>query len=173
MLCLSAGIGTLLGVWLGDHPGTHPLLIGRTGYLRSTVPELLLSDSLMTALHCDASLAEDATAGLICMPNAELAAVIHAGGILQDSALLRQTSISVRAVLAPKLRFMVHGSVCVQQQPLQAVNLFSSVSAFLGSPGQANYAAANSAINAWATLLQQQGVAGLYHVTQLCFLASV
>lgn len=158
-----AGIGTLLGAWLIHQPGAQPVLLGRSGYFGATVPELLLSEEPLTATRCDAAVAEEVAAAL-GGAGGQLAAVMHAGGVLQDGILLKQSAASVRAVLAPKLRFMQHAASAARLQPVRAVNLFSSVSAFLGSPGQANYAAANSALNAWAELLQQHGVAGKWRI---------
>ena len=157
-----AGIGTLLGAWLIQQPGAQPVLLGRSGYFGATVPELLLSEEPLTATRCDAAVAEEVAAAL--GGGGQLAAVMHAGGVLQDGILLKQSAASVRAVLAPMLRFMQHAASAARLQPVRAVNLFSSVSAFLGSPGQANYAAANSALNAWAQLLQQHGVAGKWRI---------
>ena len=136
------------------------MLLGRSGCFSATVPELLLSEEPLTATRCDAAVAEEAAAALSGGGGGQLAAVMHAGGVLQDGILLKQSAASVRAVLAPKLRFMQHAASALRLQPVRAVNLFSSVSAFLGSSGQANYAAANSALNAWAELLQQHGMAG-------------
>ena len=42
--------------------------------------------------------------------------------------------------------------------PLASANLFSSISATLGNPGQVNYAAANAALESVATASQMQGL---------------
>ena len=140
------------------------MLLGRSGYFSGTPEELLLSHTPITATRCDVSLTEEAAAALgscaLDVVSGQLAAVLHAGGVLQDAVLLKQSTASVRSVAAPKLRFMAHTEHAAGLQAVQALNLFSSVSSFLGSPGQANYAAANSALNAWAQLLQRRGLAG-------------
>lgn len=83
--------------------------------------------------------------------------ILHAGGVLKDASLAKQSLGSMREVWAPKMQAIQ----CLQQQawghPMQDTVLFSSTAALLGPPGQANYAAANAALNA---LSQQQQSSG-------------
>ena len=89
----------------------------------------------------------------------QLAGVFHAAGSLADALVGSQGVGGVRAVLAAK---SLHGiQALVQAQPLATAVLFSSVAALLGSPGQANYAAANAALDAAAAAMQGQGVAAV------------
>lgn len=118
-------------------------------------------DTPITALRCDASVAEEATTAIRATGSSQLSAIMHAGGVLQDGLLLQQTAASVRAVCAPKLCFMARASMAAQLQAVQGFNLFSSVASFVGSAGQANYSAANSALDCWASILQQRGMTGV------------
>lgn len=156
------GIGMLLGSWLIKQQPTAPALrvalLGRSGLFGSTPAELLLSNAPVIAARCDASIAEDvaaALAGLRAAPGSAsvpLRGILHASGVLADAVLVKQSAAGLRSVLAPKLSFLSAADDCgsLTLQPLTALNLFSSVSSFLGSPGQANYAAANAALNVFA-----------------------
>ena len=170
----AAGIGTLLASWLASQPGVQPVLLGRSGCFSSTLPDLLLADAPVEAVRCDAAVAAEAAAALAASAEGQLSAVLHAGGVLQDGVLRQQTAASLRVVCGPKLGFLRHAVVAGQLQPLGAVNLLSSVSAFVGSPGQANYAAANAALDCWAAALQQHGTPGKWGSIWLvhCTLAS-
>lgn len=158
-----AGIGSLLGVWLARVTAAVPVLLGRSGRFSSPAPaDLLNAARPLVTLRCDASAGEE-TAAALGSNAAEfggLAAVLHAGGVLQDAVLPQQTARSIKAVVAPKLCFMMHAMRAAQFHAVQAVNLFSSVAAFIGSPGQANYAAANSALDCWSLAMQQCGIPG-------------
>lgn len=85
---------------------------------------------------------------------APLTSVLHAAGVLRDAALSNQTAAALREVAAAK---------AWTPDPLHATHssvLFSSIAAFMGSPGQANYAAANSGLDSLAQRMQAAGLAG-------------
>ncbi len=83
-----------------------------------------------------------------------LTAVIHAAGVMQPAPLQAMTSERLHAVLAAKVDAAWHLHEACRDVPLV---LFSSIAAPLGSPGQANYAAANSALEALARLRHDRG----------------
>ncbi|TAL41563.1 MAG: SDR family NAD(P)-dependent oxidoreductase, partial [Methylovulum sp.] len=76
--------------------------------------------------------------------------VIHSAGVIADSFIAKKTPDSFSSVLAPK----VAGTVCLDEAsadlPLDVFVLFSSASAISGNPGQADYAAANGFMDAYA-----------------------
>jgi len=73
------------------------------------------------------------------------------GAGAQDALLLRQTAGRFRASLAGKVGGLLALDAALGGAPLAAALLFSSVSAIVAPLGQPNYAAANAALNAWAT----------------------
>ena len=71
--------------------------------------------------------------------------------------VVAQSAASLRAVTAPKLLAAQRLGAACAAEPVGCWALFSSLSALLGTPGQANYAAANAQLNA---LADAQGQAG-------------
>jgi hypothetical protein len=84
--------------------------------------------------------------------------VMHAGGVLADAMLRNQTLAGLRSVLAPKLAGLGSWTSASRLHPSSSHVLFSSVASLLGSPGQANYSAANSALDAAACSLAASGM---------------
>ncbi|MEZ4646806.1 MAG: amino acid adenylation domain-containing protein [Chloroflexota bacterium] len=87
--------------------------------------------------------------------------VIHAAGLVQDHSLLQLDAQALTAVLRPKLQggWLLHQLLA--DAPLDFFVLFSSAASLGGSPGQANYAAANSFLDALACMRQAQGLPAL------------
>lgn len=75
---------------------------------------------------------------------------LHAGGVLQDSSLPRQSCEGIRSVFAPKVKGAAALLSCTPLTPLRAVSYFTSIASLFGSRGQTNYAAANAVLDAWA-----------------------
>ena len=78
----------------------------------------------------------------------------HSGGVLADAALPNQTLHGIRAAFAPKVSSAQLWQQPVGMQPSVMHLLFSSVAALLGSPGQANYSAANASLDTAAQRAQ-------------------
>lgn len=79
-----------------------------------------------------------------------------AGGLLEDAPLQKQTAAAVRRVMAPKVAGVSALLAATSAAPVATVALFSSIAALLGNAGQANYGAANAALDAIASRLQAQ-----------------
>jgi phthiocerol/phenolphthiocerol synthesis type-I polyketide synthase C len=90
-----------------------------------------------------------------------LAGVVHAAGLLDDGLLIRQTWNRFRNVLAPKALGAWNLHLATESTPLDFFVCFSSVAATIGSPGQANYAAANAFLDALMQLRRARRLPGL------------
>jgi acyl transferase domain-containing protein/acyl carrier protein len=89
-----------------------------------------------------------------------LRGVMHAAGVLQDGLLARQTWPDFEKVLLPKVAGTCHLDELTRGLPLDFFVLFSSISV-IGAPGQCNYAAANSFLDAVAHRRRAEGLPAL------------
>jgi acyl transferase domain-containing protein len=89
---------------------------------------------------------------------ADLTAVVQATGVLDDGLVDGLTPERVERVLASKVRAAEVLHDLTRSRDLSAFVVFSSVAGILGTPGQAAYAAANSALDAFARWRRAQGM---------------
>ncbi|WP_432084672.1 SDR family NAD(P)-dependent oxidoreductase, partial [Streptomyces sp. WAC 04229] len=82
-----------------------------------------------------------------------LTAIIHTAGTLNDALLHHQTPHHLTHTLTPKAdtAYHLHHLTTQLQTPLTHFILYSSAAGHLGNTGQANYAAANTFLDALAT----------------------
>ncbi|MEI2583210.1 SDR family NAD(P)-dependent oxidoreductase, partial [Scytonema sp. PRP1] len=90
-----------------------------------------------------------------------LRGIVHAAGVLDDGILQQQSWERFSRVMAPKVRGAWNLHTLTDGLPLDFFVVFSSAASLLGSAGQANYAAANSFMDALAHHRRLQGLPGL------------
>ena len=90
-----------------------------------------------------------------------LKGVLHLAGVLDDRSLLLHDRDSLQTVMRPKWHGAWNLHLATEHLPLEFFTLFSSAVVLLGSPGQANYAAANATLDTLATWRRSRGLPGL------------
>ncbi|WP_046568138.1 type I polyketide synthase, partial [Micromonospora sp. HK10] len=156
---ITGGTGTL-GALLAEHLAAtgrarHLLLASRRGPDSPDAAALTarLQDlgATVTIVACDTADPDAVTALIAGIPDAHpLTAVFHTAGTTDDAALHTMTAEQLHTVLRPKVDAAWHLHHATTHLPLAAFVLYSSAAGTLGSPGQANYAAANTYLDALA-----------------------
>ncbi|MGH8082550.1 MAG: SDR family oxidoreductase, partial [Lysobacter sp.] len=89
-----------------------------------------------------------------------LRGVLHCAGARSDNLILKKATVDVAAVLAPKVRGSWHLDDATADADLDFFALFSSGVSVFGNVGQADYAAANGFLDAFAGFRQTRVAQG-------------
>ena len=158
------GFGLATAQWLAERGARHLALLGRRGLdtpgLAEALPALREAGVQVRVLACDVSQREALATALrdiqATMP--PLRGVVHAAMVLDDALLSGLDEQRLRRVLQPKLDGAWNLHELTREQALDLFVLYSSATTLLGNPGQANYVAANAALEALARLRRAQGL---------------
>ncbi|HWO67695.1 MAG TPA: SDR family NAD(P)-dependent oxidoreductase, partial [Umezawaea sp.] len=133
------------------HGVTRLLLASRRGGAAGLRAELTDLGAHVDVAACDVA-DRDAVAALLGSIPAEhpLTAVVHAAGVLADGLVEDADAARADLVLRPKVDAALHLHELTRDADLAAFVLFSSAAGVFGSPGQGNYAAANTFLDALA-----------------------
>jgi acyl transferase domain-containing protein/7-keto-8-aminopelargonate synthetase-like enzyme len=142
----------------------HIVLAGRSGAgeaAKRAIEEMRLLGASVEVIRGDVALPDDAAAMIaLCQREAPLRGIVHAAGVLHEGLVQNQSAASFATVLAPKVRGAWELHRLTRELPLDFFVCFSSMASLTGSPGQANYAAANAFLDALATARRVGGLPG-------------
>jgi acyl transferase domain-containing protein/acyl carrier protein len=160
----TGGLGAVLARHLAeDHGARHLLLVSRSGEkaegagaLRRELEEVGASVSFAA---CDVAEREQLEALFASVPAEHpLGAIVHCAAVIDDGVLDSLDAERLQRAMRPKVDAAWHLHELSEGVDLGAFVLFSSAAGLLGAPGQANYAAANSFLDALAAHRRARGL---------------
>ena len=157
------GLGLVVARWLVETGARRLVLAGRgapSAAARGQIAELKDAGADVGVALVDVSDPQEVARLLdgIESHGAPLRGIVHCAGVLDDGVLLQQTPDRFRRVLAPKVLGAWNLHTLTRDRPLDVFALFSSAASLLGSPGQANYSAANAFLDALASYRRSRGL---------------
>lgn len=159
-----SGFGLESAKWLLKRGAKNLVLLSRRGMktpgAKAVVAELTAAGAKVLALSCDITdatkLAEVIKQVQATMP--PLKGVLHAAMVIDDQLISKLDENSVSSVIQPKLLGAWHLHTLTQHLPLDYFVLYSSITTYIGNPGQANYVAANAGLEGLAELRRSNGL---------------
>lgn len=149
------GLGLLLARWMVEHGARHLVLVGRSKpshEAQAVIRDLEKTGVQVYAPELDVSsfiaLADLFKQIETSMP--PLRGVIHAAGVLDDGVLTQLTWNRFESIFRPKVYGAWNLHQLSRDMDLDFFFMFSSIASVLGSPGQANHAAANAFMDSLA-----------------------
>ncbi|MCK5480190.1 MAG: SDR family NAD(P)-dependent oxidoreductase, partial [Gammaproteobacteria bacterium] len=161
------GFGLVIAKWLISRGAKTLVLASRRGInndaASQAVAELEALGAQVSVSQLDVSNADQVKTllALIRQDMPPLRGIYHAAMVLDDETLAQLDEERFRRVMAPKVDGCWNLHQASLQDPLEQFVMFSSISAIVGTPGQAHYAAANGFLDAFVHYRRSKGLAGL------------
>jgi acyl transferase domain-containing protein/acyl carrier protein len=149
------GLGLTIAKWMAQRGARHLVLVGRSAPSKAAqevIDELNRSGVEVVTARADVAHADQVAMVLagISQSMPPLKGIIHAAAVLDDGIILQMNRQRFQKVMAPKVSGAWNLHTLTKEMPLDFFVLFSSAASLLGSPGQGNYSAANSFLDALA-----------------------
>jgi acyl transferase domain-containing protein/acyl carrier protein len=162
----TSGLGLVFAQWLASKGVKNLALVSRSGMKPETesVVERLKSQGVKVEVFQADITQADSLAKLVMEVETILPTirgVVHAAGLLDDGAFLNLTHDQFNKVLAPKINGAWNLHKYFSSRTLEAFVLFSSGASVLGTAAQANYTAANMALDQLAHYRKSLGLSAL------------
>ncbi|KAI1125429.1 hypothetical protein F5Y10DRAFT_284293 [Nemania abortiva] len=156
------GLGRSVSIWLAEHGARNLIFLSRTATLDDTNTRAFVNE--LAAMGCGVQLAKGSVASatdvgrVIAEARMPIAGVMQMSMVLRDASYANMTHEDWESVMKPKVQgtWNLHSALLGQQ--LDFFILFSSDSGTVGNPGQANYAAANTFLDAFVQFRHSQGL---------------
>jgi acyl transferase domain-containing protein/NADPH:quinone reductase-like Zn-dependent oxidoreductase/acyl carrier protein len=160
------GLGLALAGWMAEQGAGHVILVGRRLPERDDQREAIAAmerlGTRVTVASADVATRAQLAEVIEAIPaELPLAGVVHTAGLLDDGMLLNLSADQFARVMAPKVLGAWNLHALTRQHDLDFFVLYSSAAGVLGNPGQGNYAAANTFLDALAYHRRSQGLPAL------------
>lgn len=160
------GLGLTVGRWMVERGARHLVLAGRNPPSRGvarTLDAMREAGADVVVIAADVARADqvDCMIARIRETMPPLLGVVHAAGVLENSPIVALDAERLSRVMAPKVDGAWNLHRATRDEDLEFFVLFSSAVSVLGSPGQGNYSAANSFLDALAHLRRAEGRPGM------------
>jgi acyl carrier protein len=149
------GVGRALARWMVEQGARHLIIVSRNKPSLSgheVVASLEAAGVRVTLVRTD--IADSAQVGALvesCSGSGSaLRGIVHLAGVLDDGVIAGQTLERFDRVMRPKAQGAWNLHRLTQHLPLDFFVMYSSLAGVVGSAGQANYAAANTFLDALA-----------------------
>ncbi|MBL1121081.1 SDR family NAD(P)-dependent oxidoreductase, partial [Streptomyces sp. 110] len=159
----TGSLGSLIARHLVTEHGVRDLVLTSrqgpdAGGATELTTELQQHGARVRTISCD--LTDRAALARLIDETGPLTGVIHAAGALADATIDHLDTDALTTTFAPKADAAWHLHELTRDQDLTLFVVFSSLAGMLGSAGQANYAAANSFLDALIAHRRHQGLPG-------------
>ncbi|WP_152378747.1 SDR family NAD(P)-dependent oxidoreductase [Paenibacillus brasilensis] len=157
----AGGIGLIFAEEIAQRvQGANLILTGRSPLRADKAAQLAkLRESGAFIEYRQADITQkDAVAGLIRSIQdkfGNINGIIHSAGVIRDNFIIKKTKEELKEVLAPKVTGLFNIDQASKDIDMDFLILFSSVADLMGNLGQADYAAANAFMDAYAKYRNQ------------------
>src|SRR5262249_45707131 len=159
-----SGFGSETARWLARRGARFLLMLGRRGpaspEAQRLIPELQAMGVVVRAEPCDVADFGALRHVFATMPPdfPPVGGVMHAAMVMADSIIANLSAEQLQDVLRPKVLGAEHLDRLTRGFPLDYFILFSSVTTFIGAPGQGSYVAANAYMEGLARRRRSEGL---------------
>ncbi|MDI1443200.1 type I polyketide synthase [Polyangium sp. 6x1] len=159
------GLGSSLAEWLVERGARHVALMGRgapSEAARRAIEKMQEAGADVRVLRGDVSRRADVDAAIaeIEREMRPIRGVVHAAAVLDDRTVVEMTEEQFWNPCAPKVFGGWNLHEATRGRDLDFFVAYSAAAGLLGSPGQANYAAANTALDGLCQARAAEGLPG-------------
>jgi len=157
-----SGFGLETAHWLARKGAGQLVLVSRRGMATPGAEEAVTSIQAYGAqavvIACDVADRESLAEALRLDGLLPLKGVFHAAMVIDDALMANLDPDRMSSVLVPKVKGAWNLHELTSAMALDHFMLYSSVTTYIGNPGQANYVAANAWLEGLAVLRRAQGL---------------